>query len=229
MVPSPNSTLLGKSFFYILALALKLALKEVNQESLLEVLNNLEAHINLYDPLPEYKNLHRYASILIQSIKHNNRVGFFNSRDEYMAKNIKWIQKNEGNGKIIISADNDHIRTSAGKMGYFLARLYYSDYRTIGFTFNQGTYAAYGERSQYEVHPSYSGTYEYLFSKSKFKNFYLDLSAIEDVPYLNEMQGFRAIGSRPQETTQFFEMNLTSNFDIMIYIENSEATTNFSR
>lgn len=209
--------------------ALKLALKEMEQERLLGALNNLEDHISGYDHLPEHKNLHRYASILIQSIKHNNRVGNFKSRDEYMAKNIQWIQQHSGNGKVIISADNDHIRTSAGKTGYFLAQLYHNDYQTVGFTFNQGTYAAYGEKSQYEVHPSYSGTYEYLFSKSKFENFYLDLNVIEDIPYLQKMQGFRAIGSKPQETTQFFEMDLTSNFDIMIYIENSEATISFSR
>lgn len=203
--------------------ALKLALRQ-EQGSISKVLDSLEDHLSSYDSLPGRKRLLRYGSILIQSIKHNNRIGDFKSRDEYMAKNIDWIQKNVGNGKMIISADNDHIRTSAPKMGHYLAQRYSDDYRTFGFTFNIGTYAADGEKSQYEVHPSYSGTYEYLFSKSKFKNFYLDLSATEGVPYLQEMQGFRTIGSRPQETAQFFEMDLFSNFDIMIYLENSEAT-----
>lgn len=193
-----------------------------NQQFLIPLLMN-----DLVRIVSSQKNeeLVRYCTILTQSLAFNNQLGDYKSRDAYMADNIQSIQKNVRNGKVIVSADNDHIRTSEGKMGYYLEQLYNNNYYTIGFTFNKGSYAAIGEKSQYDVHPSYSGTYEYLFSKSTFNNFYLQLNATYDIPYLQEMQGFRTIGSRPQETSQFFEINLTSNFDIILFLENSEATS----
>jgi hypothetical protein len=75
----------------------------------------------------------------------------------------------------------------------------------------------------YEVHPPYLGTYEYFLSKSRFNNFIIDLRK-SDIDYLNKKAGFRVLGSRPQEASQFVEVNLKSLFDILIYLDKSEPT-----
>ena len=189
----------------------------------------LEEYLNSKscDDYPKITNeklsdLKRYAAILRQSIGLKTRL---KSRDEYMAENIQWLLLNNSpNQRMIISADNSHITKTSGKMGSFLKANLADDYLAIGFTFNKGTYAAYGAEKFYEVHPSYVGTYEYLLSKCKFKNFILDLRQPEIAAEFHTSRGFRSIGSRPQETTQFSETILSNNFDLVAYIERSTYT-----
>jgi len=166
-----------------------------------------------------------YMNIFVQSLSSQYKSEKTKSRDEYMAQNIDWLVKNYEGRKIILSADNTHVTKASGKMGSFLSNWYGEKYITVGFTYNNGSYSAYGPEKYYEVHPSYAGTYEYFFSKSNFKNFLLDIRAINDIPILNTTAGFRSIGSRPQETTQFTEINLKKHFDVIAYIENSIHTT----
>jgi len=167
-------------------------------------------------------DIKRCAAILRQNIGLKIRV---KSRDEYMAENIQWLLLNNSpNQRMIVSADNSHITKISGKMRSFLRADLAGDYLAIGFTFNKGTYAAYGAEKFYEVHPSYVGTYEYLFSKCKFKNFILDLRQPEIASEFQFSRGFRSIGSMPQETTQFSETILSNNFDLIAYIERSTHT-----
>ena len=166
-----------------------------------------------------------YMNIFVQSLSSQYKSEKTKSRDEYMAQNIDWLVKNYEGRKIILSADNTHVTKASGKMGSFLSNWYGEKYIAVGFTYNNGSYSAYGPEKYYEVHPSYAGTYEYFFSKSNFKNFLLDIRAINDIPILNTTAGFRSIGSRPQETTQFTEINLKKHFDVIAYIENSIHTT----
>ncbi|WP_428666479.1 erythromycin esterase family protein [Runella sp.] len=166
-----------------------------------------------------------YMNIFVQSLSSQYKSEKTRSRDEYMAQNINWLVKNYEGRKIILSGDNTHVTKASGKMGSFLSDWYGEKYIVFGFTYNNGSYSAYGPEKYYEVHPSYVGTYEYFFSKSKFKNFLLDIRTINDIPILNTTAGFRSIGSRPQETTQFTEINLKKHFDVIVYIENSIHTT----
>ena len=101
--------------------------------------------------------------------------------------------------------------------------MYGKDYVNIGFTYRAGHYAADGPKKVYDVHPPYLGTYEYFLSKSRFKNFIIDLRK-SDMDYLNKKAGFRVLGSRPQEGSLFVEVNLKSLFDILIYLDESEPT-----
>lgn len=165
--------------------------------------------------------LNRDILVLKQSI--GFKLGF-KSRDEYMAENIQWILNHNRNARMIISADNSHITRATGKMGQFLDKRYGDDYLNFGFTLNKGTYAAYGSNQYYEVHPSYAGTYEYLFSKCKYRDFFLDIREDKMKAILQSPKGFRSIGSRPQETTQFSEISLPQHFDIIVYSENSRHT-----
>ncbi|MEO6329262.1 MAG: erythromycin esterase family protein [Ginsengibacter sp.] len=192
----------------------------------------LEAESHLPDRNIEAKTFSRvkhYMNVFVQSLSFQQKSEKTKSRDEYMAQNIDWLVKNSGRRKIILSADNTHVTKANGKMGSFLNDWYGKKYMTFGFTYNQGSYTAYGPEKYYQVHPSYAGTYEYFFSKSKFKNFLLDLRMIDDMPALNSVAGFRSIGSMPQETTQFTEINLKKNFDVIVYIENSMHTIPLSK
>jgi len=170
-------------------------------------------------------SIKHYMNIFVQSLSSQYKSEKTKSRDEYMAQNIDWLVKNHEGKKIILSADNTHITKASGKMGSFLSNWYGEKYIAFGFTYNNGSYSAYGPEKYYKVHPSYAGTYEYFFSKSKFKNFLLDIRSSNDIPFLNTAAGFRSIGSRPQETTQFTEIMLKRHFDIIAYIDNSEHTT----
>jgi erythromycin esterase len=172
-----------------------------------------------------FERIKHYMNIFLQSLSSNYKSEKAKTRDEYMAQNIDWLVKNsETNTKIILSADNTHVTKASGKMGSFLKDWYGDKYLVFGFTYSKGSYSAYGPEKHYEVHPSFVGTYEYYFSKSKFKNYFLDIKNITDIDILNQPAGFRSIGSRPQETTQFTEINLKNHFDAIAYIENSLHT-----
>jgi erythromycin esterase len=159
-------------------------------------------------------------------IKQNLGLGLhLKSRDEYMAENIQWLLANyTSDGHLIISADNSHITKASGKMGQFLKSTLSNQYLNIGFTFNTGTYAAYGDKKYYEVHPSYVGTYEYLFSQANVDNFIVDLRQPLMNAIVSSSKGFRSIGSKPQETTQFSETILSDNYDLIAYLEKSVHT-----
>ncbi|HAS45567.1 MAG TPA: hypothetical protein DCS93_34095 [Microscillaceae bacterium] len=173
----------------------------------------------------EYTFLKYSWRIFSQSIQLQNTPQNNLQRDAFIAENIQWLRQNYPGSKLMVSADNDHIRKSAGKAGYLLHQKYGKQYKAIGFTFQSGTYQAYGSKPFYQVHPSYVGTYEYLFSKASTRNFYLDLNQVQHIPLLDKPAGFRSIGSRPQETTQFAEITLKNNFDILFYLEQSRHTT----
>lgn len=177
----------------------------------------------------EWKTIDHYLDIFLQSIALKYTSETAKSRDAYMALNIKWLMQNVSNEKIIVSADNTHITKASGKMGSFLKEWYGEKYIAVGFTYQRGTYAAYGPEKFYEVHPSYPGTYEYLFSKAKYKNFILDLRRTQNILRLPVVAGFRSIGSRPQETTQFTEIDLNKHFDLLIYLDSSIHTSPINR
>jgi erythromycin esterase len=169
--------------------------------------------------------MNHYMNIFVQSLAFNFQIESAKSRDEYMAENVSWILENSGKkNRIIVSGDNTHITEAGGKMGTPLSVRYKENYISIAFTYNTGTYSAYGPKAFYDVHPSYIGTYEYYFSKSKHRNFLLDLREVDDIPILNQKNGFRSIGSRPQETTQFYEIDIKDHFDVVVYLERSNHT-----
>jgi erythromycin esterase-like protein len=107
---------------------------------------------------------------------------------------------------------------ASGKMGGHLQQEFGLAYMNFGITFNSGTYSAYDDKPFYEVHQSYPGTYEYILSKCKDRNFFLDLRIPEVKKIFDSRAGFRSIGSMPQEVTQFSEMRLTENFDLIAFI-----------
>ena len=151
------------------------------------------------------------------------------TRETELAKNIDSIMRQSDEIKMIVSGDNSHVTKASGKMGAFVTEKYGGKYLNIGFTFQSGQYSAYGKEKVYIVHPAYIGTYEYFLSKSKYKNFILDLRKMKDLPILMKTSGFRSIGSRPQEVTQFQETEILKQFDVIVNLEKSVPTTNLVR
>jgi erythromycin esterase len=166
----------------------------------------------------------RYLLIFRQGLTFHSESTDYKLRDQYMADNVDWLIKHgRSSEKIIVSADNQHINKSTSVQGGYLNQMYGKDYVNIGFTYRAGHYAADGPEKVYDVHPPYLGTYEYFLSKSRFNNFIIDLRK-SDIDYLNMKAGFRVLGSRPQEGSQFVEVNLKSLFDVLIYLDKSEPT-----
>ncbi|WP_018128273.1 erythromycin esterase family protein [Balneola vulgaris] len=191
-----------------------------------KLLHYLEGKSFRAAPPNRVETIVHYMNVFMQSLAFQFNLEHAKSRDKYMAENIRWIVENNAeSNRIIISADNTHITKSGGKTGAYLNQWYGEDYVGFGFTFKTGSYSAYGPKSSYEVHPPHVGTYEYFFSKSSYENFMLDLRATESIPLLNQSAGFRSIGSRPQEVTQFYDIDIKKHFDAVVYIETSNHTT----
>jgi erythromycin esterase len=171
------------------------------------------------------QSIKHYMTVFLQSLSFKYKSDETKSRDEYMAENIDWLVKNYKGRKIIVSADNTHVTKVNHKMGGFLSRWYGEKYLVFGFTYNTGYYSAYGTEKYYEVYPSYAGTYEYFFSKAKSKTFFIDTRFTGHIPILNVPAGFRSIGSWPQKTTQFREMDLKKHFDVIAYMEATIQST----
>jgi erythromycin esterase len=171
------------------------------------------------------ERVNHYMNIFLQNMSSHFQSPGSKSRDEYMADNIHWLVKNSSrDSRFIISADNSHVTKQSGKMGSMLQEKHGKDYFAMAFTFQKGTYFAYGPQKFYDVHPPHSGTYEYFFSGSMHKNFILELEHAKTIPILMGTLGFRSIGSRPQEITQFSDLRLTDHFDAVINLEESTHT-----
>jgi hypothetical protein len=56
-------------------------------------------------------------------------------------------------------------------------------------------------------------------------NFILDIRPSQLHEVFKRPLGFRSIGSRPQETTQFADIYLQSHFDIIVFTTKSAHTT----
>ena len=179
---------------------------------------------SIYEIEKTSDKIKRYLLIFRQGLTFHSESTDYKLRDQYMADNVDWLIKHgRSSEKIIVSADNQHINKSSAVQGGYLNQMYGKDYVNIGFTYRAGHYAADGPKKVYDVHPPYLGTYEYFLSRSRFNNFIIDLRK-SDIEYLNKKAGFRVLGSRPQEGSQFVEVNLRSLFDVLIYLDKSEPT-----
>jgi erythromycin esterase len=149
------------------------------------------------------------------------------SRDQYMAENLLWIKSQNPDSKIVVWAHNGHIQKTDNRMGKYLFDSLKNNYLTIGFTFHKGSYTAKGDKglSTYQAQESYPGTYEYFFNEINEPIFILDLTEVkkqnsEYGKWLTEQLSFRSVGAMKTDN-EFYETNLTSDFDLLIFIRES--------
>ena len=154
-----------------------------------------------------------------------------NARDRFLAENVLWIRSQASNSKLVLWGHNGHIQETGDRMGAFLADSLGNDYVSIGFTFGKGTYTAVGEEglSNYLSQKAPAGSYESFFEKIDEPIFLLDLRKIkkENSPmaeWILEELTIRNVGALKTEN-EFYKSNLTEDFDVIIFIQESTSST----
>lgn len=166
------------------------------------------------------------------------------SRDESMAENVKWILDQNPSAKIVLWAHNGHVRKDNDgfeykSMGEYLDKLYGKQMIAIGFATAEGTYTAVqrdgkkfiGLDSTNTILPK-ENSYESIFTTADAADFLLDLRNIskdqEGCGWVFEKKFFRAIGAGAMDKFQFAKINLTSHFDMIIFMRKTSASKCFS-
>lgn len=166
------------------------------------------------------------------------------SRDESMAENVKWILNQNPSAKIVLWAHNGHIKKDNDgfeykSMGEYLDKLYGKEMIAIGFATAEGTYTAVqrdGTKfialdSTNNILPK-ENSYESIFNTADAANFLLDLRNIskeqESSGWIFEKKFFRVIGAVAMDKFQFTKINITSHFDMIIFIRKTSASKCFS-
>ncbi|MDP3580347.1 MAG: erythromycin esterase family protein, partial [Ignavibacteria bacterium] len=164
----------------------------------------------------------------------------FNYRDKYMAENTIWLTELLGaNTKVMQWAHNGHIAkdftyAGSGSQGSYLSAELASGYKTIGFSFNAGSFRAVGLNSQTNT---YSGltthtitkiqaqdSFNYLFRFTSNKNFILVNSDITPNTvlhdWLSKKSKFFSVGAVYTDSyfdKYYYEYNLRTTFDAIIH------------
>lgn len=155
-----------------------------------ELIKNKDTYI-WKTSVEEYDLILQHMEIINQWKDHNNG-GNFETRDYYMAQNIKWILDYEtkyyGNDKIMLWAHNGHISKkyyNLKTMGKHLKDMYNEDYYAIGFDFYEGSFVAmpstiYGRRigqlSKFHINSSPIGSYADEMAKTEIPISFLDFN-----------------------------------------------------
>jgi erythromycin esterase len=171
---------------------------------------------------------------------------YFNdpARDESMAENVKWILDQNPTEKIVLWAHNGHVKknnqgTEYKSMGEYLHKIFGKEMVVIGFATAEGTYTAVQRDGKKFIGLASTNTllhkdnsYESIFRTADAENFLLDL---RDLPaeesggsWLHEKKYFRSIGSRAMNEFQFDKINITTHFDMVIFIRKTSASKCFS-
>ena len=165
------------------------------------------------------------------------------SRDESMAENVKWILDENPLAKIVLWAHNGHIRKDKDgfeykSMGEYLDKLYGKQMIAIGFATAEGTYTAVqrdGKKfiglDSSNIILSKENSYESIFTTADTPDFLLDLRDIpkqEGSGWISEKKFFRAVGALAMDKFQFTNINLTTHFDMIIFIRKTSASKCFS-
>ena len=156
------------------------------------------------------------------------------TRDESMARNIKWILDTAPKGtRAVLWAHNGHVgRIDAPyrAMGAYLDDWYGKDHVVVGFAVNRGEYTALGRGTGLGRHPlvpAAAGSYEYTFAGTGMPRFILDLRAARaggpGSAWLTAPMQFRSIGAMAMDQ-QFHTATLARAFDLMVFLEATTPT-----
>jgi len=159
------------------------------------------------------------------------------SRDESMARNVKWILDNNPKGtRVVLWAHNGHVgRIGEAKfrsMGSYLNEWYGKDYVPVGFAINRGEYTAMGRGTglgRHPLTPGEPGSYEYVFSRAEIPRFILDLRMARAgdpaSSWLRTPMQLRSIGAMAMDSAQqFAPATLSDVFDLLVFLEQTTAT-----
>lgn len=156
------------------------------------------------------------------------------SRDESMARNVKWILDTAPKGtRIVLWAHNGHVgRIEQGRhraMGSYLHEWYGKSHVAVGFAVNRGEYTAVGQgaRGRHPLAPAESGSFEHAVARAGLPRFILDLrGAGADDPasrWIHAPMKIRNIGAMATDQ-QFAPMDLRKTFDLVVFLDDTTAT-----
>lgn len=200
----------------------------------------------------EYKIFERLFTHLKQTNEYryrsanNQNYVIENYRDKNMAENAIWTTTvYSGLTKTAVWAANGHIaktsnyyETNVPSMGYYIKNLIGVNYRVIGFSCNYGTVYALSVNENGSVNPwtirnlpqtPLKDSYNELFTKLKYKNFFLNLEQISSDSLLGKLlltpKRFLGIGSgfSFNMIENYPETILKEHYDSIIHFDNSNA------
>lgn len=166
----------------------------------------------------------------------------FESRDEIMADRISFLAKTSDK-KIIVWAHNAHISNEIitdneiGIMGRDLKKEFGTDYYTIGLTTLNGNYSYMEEKFINGDHnyteklktANFNPKEELFWEKVMAQNgdsFIVDMPTLKNELNTNELFGpTRLIGYSKETEDDFFFLPLIKDFDSLIFIKNTNATS----
>lgn len=229
-------------------------LKQTTVDSLRNLLNQVKIYLqkgHFEVPVSSTKYLElvmHHLRIIEQSILFNEeskksfrRVqAMNNARDKFMAENIDWILKYNGDSaKMVIWAHNMHISkisSSHGSMGSILKSAYGQNYYPIGLDFNKGTFNAVNMVSskveEFTVAASPTLSSGSAFNKLNIPAFFIDMesSGRDDSSvgsFFNKKLLQRNIGwafSPKDEAANFSKNSLSELYDGLIFINDTHPT-----
>jgi len=199
----------------------------------------IEKHLKLTGNLNEYVKeiLFNGKNTYVNYSRDKKRV---QSRDEIMADRISYLSKSKSD-KIIVWAHNAHISNEIisrgiGKMGSDLKQEFGNDYHSIGLSTLKGSYSYIDEKiiggdniyTDELKKTDMQLTEKPLWEKSLAINgsaFYLNLLALKKELNTEIVGPTRFLGYAKETKKDIYPLFISNNFDSLIFIENTNATT----
>jgi erythromycin esterase len=152
-----------------------------------------------------------------------------------MAENVAWWHRHAGD-RILVSAHNTHVSYDSFDVRYpktqgaFLRDTFGKDYVSIGFSFYQGAFKAFGTDDNvmrtYRVGAARPGSNEHTLDQARQRDYILDMRtaprSVRD--WLDQPRVTYNIGAGWPDPTEY-RIALGEAHDILVHLDEVEATT----
>jgi len=190
-------------------------LKEKEKQIIISLREVSTRILNKLDEPRERDYFLRRCYLLEQSI--GNQFMHHKSR----AENILWDMRNRPDSRVILWGGNEVKKSGRNSLAECLSREGV-DYLSVGFAFYGGKYSSDVQTTAIDAYP---GTYEYYFHQLDEPCFMIDLRDIRqdtspEGRKFNQTALFREMNGM-NITTEFIHTQLTADYDILIFIDQS--------
>ncbi|MFJ8133931.1 erythromycin esterase family protein [Streptomyces hydrogenans] len=155
-------------------------------------------------------------------------------RDRLMAENVVWWQRQTGD-KIALAAHNGHIAlrtyipdTYPKVQGEFLRERLGSGYLSVGLTFGQGSFNAFGQDGtvrRFTIGPAAPGSVEHTLDQVRHRDFVVDLRSapVAARTWLATPHTVKNIGATYPGIADAPQVGLAQSYDAVIHLQRVEA------
>jgi erythromycin esterase len=156
-------------------------------------------------------------------------------RDQVMAENVAWWHQHTGD-RILLSAHNTHVSYNSfdarypKTQGAFLRDALGKDYVSVGFSFHEGAFKAFGTEDNvmrtYRVGAAKPGSNEHTLDRARQDDYILDLRTVPEPAraWLDKTRVTWNIGAGWPDPVEYTTA-LRQAHDILIHLHDVEATT----